>query len=59
VLGSELTPSQAGQAQVDSWTIVSGTGAYEGLGGDGKMEVVFPPDEGAPVRETLSGTIRR
>jgi hypothetical protein len=55
----ELTPSQSGQAQVDSWTIVSGTGTYEELGGNGEIEVVFPPDEGAPVHETFTGSVTR
>ena len=53
----ELTPSQPGQSQPDSWTIVGGTGTYEGLGGNGVLEAVFPPNEGAPVHETLTGIL--
>jgi hypothetical protein len=40
-----------------SWTIVSGTGAFEGLRGRGEMETVYGPDEASPVRETLTGTV--
>jgi hypothetical protein len=38
------------------WTIVSGTGAYEGLQGEGQMEVPF---EGEEVSETFTGTVTR
>ena len=43
--------------QTGSWTIVGGTGAFEGLGGTGKMEVTNDPDPDAPARETLTGTV--
>jgi hypothetical protein len=48
-----------GQTQTGSWTIGGGTGAFEGLRGDGKLEVVYGPTEGSPVRETLTGTVAR
>jgi hypothetical protein len=54
-VGAELqSPTQKG-----SWKIVSGTGAFEGLGGSGKSEAVYDPDPDAPVRETLTGTVTR
>jgi hypothetical protein len=47
------------QTQTGSWTIVSGTGAFEGLGGSGKGEAVYGPNPNSPVRETLIGTVTR
>jgi len=43
--------------QTGSWTIVSGTGAFEGLRGNGKMEVVYDPDPNEPARGTYTGTV--
>jgi hypothetical protein len=43
--------------QTGSWTIVSGTGAFEGLRGSGEMEIVYDPNE--PARETFTGTVTR
>jgi hypothetical protein len=55
-----LTPEvQPGQTQTGSWTIVGGTGAFEGLRGSGEMEVVYDPDDDSPARETLIGTVTR
>jgi hypothetical protein len=48
-----------GQTQRGSWKIVSGTGAFEGLGGSGKSEAVYGPTPNSPVRETLTGTVTR
>ena len=48
---------QEGQAQKGVWTIVSGTGAFEGLGGSGKSEAVYGPTPSSPVRQTLTGTV--
>ncbi|HJU46622.1 MAG TPA: hypothetical protein VJ689_00710 [Gaiellaceae bacterium] len=48
-----------GRTQKGSWTIVDGTGAFDGLRGSGTMEVVYGSDEDAPVRETLTGTVTR
>ena len=48
-----------GQTQQGSWKIVSGTGAFEGLGGGGKSEAVYGPTPDSPVRETLTGTVTR
>lgn len=55
-----FTPDQAdGLNQTGSWSIVSGTGAYEGLQGSGDMEVVYDPDDDALAHETLTGTVTR
>jgi hypothetical protein len=56
-----FTPEVApqGQTQTGSWTIVSGTGAFEGLRGSGEMEVVSDPDDDSLARETLTGTVMR
>jgi hypothetical protein len=57
----DLTPevSQGPQdlTQTGSWTIVSGTGAFEGLRGSGEMEIVYDPDPNAPARGTYTGTV--
>ena len=42
-----------------SWTIVSGTGAFEGLRGSGEMEVTEGADNEAPGHETFTGTVTR
>jgi hypothetical protein len=55
-LSPELSQSLT---QAGSWTIVSGTGAYEGLSGSGEMETTNEPDPAAPARETLTGTVMR
>ena len=58
-----LTPDVAeerqGETQTGSWTIVSGTGAFEGLRGSGEMEIVYGPADDSPARETSTGTIMR
>jgi hypothetical protein len=48
-----------GQTQTGSWTIVSGTGAFERLRGSGGMEVVYDPDDDSVGRETFTGTVTR
>jgi hypothetical protein len=48
-----------GQTQRGSWTLVSGTGVFEGLGGGGKSEAVYGPNPDTPVRETLTGIVTR
>jgi hypothetical protein len=44
-----------GQTQTGSWTIVSGTGAFDGLSGSGEMEVTYDPDDDSLTHETLTG----
>ena len=58
----EVGPAPAPQGQAPQkgvWTIVSGTGEYEGLGGAGKSEAVYGPDPSSPVRSTFTGTVTR
>ena len=55
----EVGAEPQGQTQRGSWTIVSGTGAFEGLGGSGKSEAVYGSNPSSPVRETLTGTVTR
>ena len=45
--------------QTGSWTIVSGTGALEGLRGSGEMEIMYDPDPNEPARGTYTGTVTR
>jgi hypothetical protein len=55
-----FTPDEAqGQTETGSWTIVSGTGAFEGLRGSGEMEVVYDSDDDSLARETYTGTFTR
>jgi hypothetical protein len=42
-----------------SWTIVSGTGAFQGLHATGAMAVTYDKDDDALAHETLSGTVTR
>lgn len=55
-LRPEMTQSLT---QTGSWTIVSGSGAYEGLSGSGEVEITNEPDPDAPARETFTGTVTR
>jgi hypothetical protein len=55
----EVGAEPQGSTQRGSWKIVSGTGAFEGLGGSGKSEAAYGPDPHSPVRETLTGTVTR
>jgi hypothetical protein len=48
-----------GLTQTGSWTIVSGTGAFEGLRGSGEMEVVYDPDDDSLAHSTFTGTVAR
>lgn len=53
-------PAPPGETpQKGVWTIVSGTGEYEGLRGDGKSEAVYGPSPSSPVRSTFTGTVTR
>ena len=59
----DITPEVSQQmpqdlTQTGSWTIVSGTGAFEGLRGSGEMEIVYDPDlNELAARETYTGTV--
>ena len=48
-----------GETQTGSWTIVSGSGAFEGLRGTGEMEIAYDPDDDSLGLETLTGTVTR
>ena len=40
------------------WHVVSGTGAYDGLEGDGEMKMEYEPHtEATEGRETFTGTV--
>lgn len=45
------------QPQTGSWTIISGTGAYENLRGSGEMEDVIDPDDDSLNLQTFIGTV--
>jgi hypothetical protein len=54
-----FTPGGApGLPEIGSWTIVSGTGPYDGLAGAGTMETVYDDPSNTSVgHETLTGVI--
>jgi hypothetical protein len=55
-----FTPGEAQtQTRAGSWTIVSGTGAFEQIHGNRKMEIVYDPADDSLGRETLTGTVTR
>ena len=57
--GGRRRPGSAGSApQKGVWTIVSGSGEYEGLGGSGKSEAVYGPNPSSPVPSTFTGPSR-
>jgi hypothetical protein len=46
-----------GLTQAGPWKIVSGTGAYKTLLGEGQMKVTFESDSNSNGRETFTGTV--
>jgi hypothetical protein len=51
-----------GRTQAGPWKIVSGTGAYKGLTGDGEMKITYDRGQGKNAskgRETFTGTVAR
>jgi hypothetical protein len=54
-LGFTPGPTQ-NLSQTGTWTIVSGTGAFERLRGSGEMKTRYDPDDPELARETLTGT---
>ena len=48
-----------GQTQTGSWTIISGTGAFEDLRGRGEMEDVIDPDDDSLNLQTFTGSVTR
>jgi hypothetical protein len=53
----EIVP--LGETQTGSWTIISGTGAFENLRGSGEMEDVIDPDDDSLNLQTFTGTVTR
>ncbi len=53
--GGPAPPSD--MTQRGSWTIVTGTGAFEGIQGTGMMTIVYGADGSAPVHETVTGSV--
>jgi hypothetical protein len=45
--------------QPGTWSVVSGTGTFQGLSGGGTMETVYGPTEASETRETMTGTVTR
>jgi hypothetical protein len=45
-----------GRTQTGPWKIVSGTGVFEGLQGDGQMRTTYEPGSDTKGRETFTGT---
>jgi hypothetical protein len=53
-------PDPEGQTpQRGVWTIVGGTGEFEGLSGSGQSEAVYGASPSSPVRSTFTGTVTR
>ncbi len=53
-----FTPAEMeGVPHAGTWTIVSGTGAFEKLRGTGTIETEYDPANQALPRETLTGTV--
>lgn len=46
-----------GRTQSGPWKLVSGTGAFEGLQGEGQMEIKYEPGSDTKGRETFTGTV--
>jgi hypothetical protein len=53
----EIVP--LGQTQTGSWTVISGTGAFEDLAGSGEMEDVVDPEDDSLNLQTFTGTVTR
>jgi hypothetical protein len=53
-----FSPTQRSLKQSADWTVVNGSGRYEGLSGGGRMKAVFE-SKGGEGRETFTGTVRR
>ena len=60
-IGFNPTGEPQGRTQRGPWAVRSGTGAYEGLRGGGRMKVTFEPgsDTKGKGRETFTGTVTR
>lgn len=57
-IGFTPGPPTTPQTQAGPWRVLSGTGAFEGLQGDGQMEIEYEPGtKGTEGRETFTGTV--
>jgi hypothetical protein len=55
-----FTPERPeGLTQSGTWTIVSGTGAFDGLRGSGEMDVTYDPGDNSRAHEMFTGTVTR
>jgi hypothetical protein len=55
-----FTPAEMqDDARAGTWTIVSGTGAFEKLRGSGDIDTEYDPANQSLPRETLTGTVTR
>jgi hypothetical protein len=60
IIGFNPTSEQPqSRTQAGPWTVRSGTGAYEGLRGGGRMKVTFEQGSHSKGRETFTGTVTR
>jgi hypothetical protein len=48
-----------GRTQAGPWNVLRGSGAFEGLQGDGQMETTYEPGSDTKGRETFTGTVAR
>jgi hypothetical protein len=56
----QFVPDEAeGERQTGTWTVLSGTGAYEGMAGSGTMLAAYDADPEAPTDVTFTGTVTR
>jgi hypothetical protein len=46
-----------GRTQSGPWKVLSGTGAFKGLRGEGQMETKYEGDSSSKGRETFTGTV--
>jgi hypothetical protein len=57
-IGFTPGPPTTPRTQAGPWRVLSGTGAFEGLEGDGQMEITYEPHtEATEGRETFTGTV--
>jgi hypothetical protein len=54
-----FSPTQPSPVQSAVWEVVSGTGSFEGVRGDGTMVARFGSENPDQGRETFTGTVAR
>ena len=56
----QFVPDEAqGERQTGTWTVLSATGAYDGLDGGGTMLAVYAANPDAPTDVTFTGSVTR